>query len=119
MEAQAQVCGAIAEKAEELSNQYESPQHQHKRLSIKLSQNGEVCVWKADLTTFGVDAVVNAANVELKHSGGLAHALSKAGGPQIQNECNQHISDFGPLKTGETIVTNAGNLNCGGPTTSS
>ena len=66
----------------------------------------------ADFTTFGVDAVVNAANVELKHSGGLAQALNKAWGPQIQNECNQHITEFGPLKTGKTIVTNAGNLNC-------
>lgn len=72
----------------------------------------EVCVWKADLTTFEVDAVVNAANGQLQHAGGLAQALIKAGGPQIQNECNQHITKYGPLKTGDALATNAGNLNC-------
>lgn len=72
----------------------------------------EVCVWRADLTTFPAGAVVNGANVRLKHFGGVALALSKAGGPDIQNESNKYIAKFGHLKTGEAIFTNAGNLPC-------
>lgn len=60
----------------------------------------EVCVWKADLTAFVVDAVVNAANEDLRHKGGLAPALSKAGGPRIQAESDLHIRKFGKLKNG-------------------
>ncbi|KAL7370450.1 hypothetical protein ABVT39_000967 [Epinephelus coioides] len=88
------------------------PPHEGKRLGIELSQNFKVSVWKADLTTFPVDAVVNAANVRLEHAGGLAHALSEAGGPVIKTERDNYIAQFGTLKTSSVVVTNAGNLPC-------
>lgn len=72
----------------------------------------EVCVWKADLATFAVDGVVNAANENLQHGGGLALALCKAGGPVIQAESDLYICKHGKLKTGEAIVTSAGDLPC-------
>ena len=56
--------------------------------------------------------MVNAANVRLQHSGGLALALCRAGGPQIQHESNHYISQFGLLNTGDAITTNAGTLPC-------
>uniref|UniRef100_A0A3Q0R841 Macro domain-containing protein n=1 Tax=Amphilophus citrinellus TaxID=61819 RepID=A0A3Q0R841_AMPCI len=59
-----------------------------------------------------VDAVVNAANKELQHCGGLALAISEAGGPKIQAECDDYIAKNGPLKTGEAVVCSAGNLPC-------
>lgn len=46
-----------------------------KRLSTQLSNNVTMSIWKADLTEFKVDAVVNAANSNLGHNGGLAKAL--------------------------------------------
>ncbi|XP_034530086.1 uncharacterized protein LOC117805466 [Notolabrus celidotus] len=85
---------------------------QERVLSRKLSNDMEVCVWRADLTNFSVDAVVNAANGHLQHFGGLALALSKAGGPEIQEECNNFIANFGTLQTGQAIITNAGSLPC-------
>ncbi|XP_036947941.1 uncharacterized protein TM_0508-like [Acanthopagrus latus] len=81
--------------------------HQDKRLSVTLSEDLTVCVWKADLTMFDVDAVVNAANTILSHSGGLALALVKAGGPDIVEESDLHIRKCGKLKPGQAVVTSA------------
>ncbi len=86
-------------------------QEQDKRLSAELSESIKICVWKADLTTFVADAVVSAANENLHHSGGLALALSKAGGPEIIAESDLHIRKYGRLKP-ETVITSAGNLPC-------
>lgn len=83
-----------------------------KRYSTQLSKDMTVSVWKDDLTTHKVDAVVNAANIHLKHGGGLALALCDAGGPEIQLESDRYIQKNGPLWEGAAIVTNAGNLKC-------
>lgn len=83
-----------------------------KRFEVQLDSGTLVSVWKADLTNFSVDAVVNAANEHLKHFGGLALALSKAGGPQIQEECNGYIKQHGVLKTGNAIIMDAWSLPC-------
>lgn len=83
-----------------------------KRFSVKLPSGVTVSVWKADLTNFKVDAVVNAANSFLQHGAGLAQALCEAGGPQIQMESDDYTKKYGSLQTGEAIVTNAGSLPC-------
>jgi O-acetyl-ADP-ribose deacetylase (regulator of RNase III) len=59
-----------------------------------------------DLTTYDVDAVVNAANNELQLGGGLAGAIRRAGGPSIQEQCDAH----GPVAVGEAAITGAGDL---------
>ncbi|KAM9709259.1 protein mono-ADP-ribosyltransferase PARP9 isoform 1-T2 [Menidia menidia] len=83
-----------------------------KRVSVTLRGGVEVSVWKADLTNFQVDAVVNAANSGLQHHGGLAQALSAAGGLTVQTESDYYVKKFGPLQTGEAVVLDAGNLPC-------
>ncbi|XP_034537101.1 macro domain-containing protein LA_4133-like [Notolabrus celidotus] len=83
-----------------------------KRLSTQLCNNVTMSVWKADLTDFKVDAVVNAANSKLGHHGGLAKALCDAGGPDIQAESNKYILEKGQLPTGQAHVTTAGKLRC-------
>lgn len=83
-----------------------------RRYSTKLFGGVEISVWKDDLTRHKVVAVVNAANEKLKHAGGLAQALSDAGGPMIQKYSEDIIKQRGKVKTGEAVVTPAGNLPC-------
>nr|UZH24830.1 ORF1a polyprotein [Sarbecovirus sp.] len=54
--------------------------------------------------------VVNAANVYLKHGGGVAGALNKATGGAMQNESNDYIKENGPLKVGEACLLSGHNL---------
>ncbi|XP_067265228.1 protein mono-ADP-ribosyltransferase PARP9 [Chanodichthys erythropterus] len=83
-----------------------------KRYSTKLSSRVEISVWKDDLTRHQVDAVVNAANENLNHGGGLAQALSDAGGPMIQKWSDDIIQRVQRVKTGDAVLTPAGNLPC-------
>ncbi|XP_067113157.1 protein mono-ADP-ribosyltransferase PARP14-like isoform X1 [Osmerus mordax] len=71
-----------------------------------------VSVTMADICKFRADAVVNAANEDLKHIGGLALALLRASGPQLQKLSDDHISKYGQLSPGDAVVTDAGNLPC-------
>lgn len=82
-----------------------------KRLEVLVSKV-KVSVHRADLTNFPVDAVVNAANERLQHVGGLALALSKAGGSQIQQDSNHYIEKYGVLGKGDAVAMSAGSLPC-------
>lgn len=73
----------------------------------------ELSVWKDDLTRHVVDAVVNAANEDLLHGGGLAGSLVKIGGLEIQEECKKFIATYGKVPVGGFAVTGAGRLPCG------
>jgi O-acetyl-ADP-ribose deacetylase (regulator of RNase III) len=59
-----------------------------------------------DLVEQEVDAIVNAANNDLQLGGGVAGAIRRAGGPSIQEECDQH----GSVRVGEAAITGAGQL---------
>jgi O-acetyl-ADP-ribose deacetylase (regulator of RNase III) len=63
-------------------------------------------VKKGDITKTEADAVVNAANNRLWMGGGVAGAIKRAGGDQIEAEA---ISK-GPIPIGEAVVTRAGKL---------
>ncbi|XP_076747409.1 protein mono-ADP-ribosyltransferase PARP14 isoform X3 [Maylandia zebra] len=71
-----------------------------------------ISVSKVDICSFGVDAVVNAANEDLDHIGGLALALLKAAGPQLQKESSDYVAKNGRLRPGDAIITDAYNLPC-------
>ena len=66
----------------------------------------EVEVLAADVTTLQVDAIANAANTQLRHGGGVAAAIARAGGPEIQRES----SEKAPIGLGEAVETTAGRL---------
>ncbi len=63
-----------------------------------------------DITAQEVDAIVNAANAELQHGGGVAAAIAKAGGKAIQEESNAYVEQHGPLEVGEAATTTAGEM---------
>uniref|UniRef100_A0AAX7VAM1 Macro domain-containing protein n=1 Tax=Astatotilapia calliptera TaxID=8154 RepID=A0AAX7VAM1_ASTCA len=72
----------------------------------------QVLVCQGDITTQWADALVNAANEDLEHGGGVAAALSKAGGPQVQIECRAMVKQIGKIPTGDVAITTGGNLKC-------
>jgi O-acetyl-ADP-ribose deacetylase len=61
-------------------------------------------VLDTDITTLDVDAIANAANTRLMHGGGVAGAISRAGGATIQDESDVKA----PIGLGEAIETSAG-----------
>jgi O-acetyl-ADP-ribose deacetylase (regulator of RNase III) len=59
-----------------------------------------------DITKLEVDAIVNAANTHLYMGGGVAGAIKRAGGKEIEEEAVKK----GPIKIGEAVVTSAGKI---------
>jgi O-acetyl-ADP-ribose deacetylase len=67
---------------------------------------------QGDITTEQVDAIVNAANAELQHGGGVAWAISRNGGEAIQRESNEWVRRHGPVSHAEPAYTSGGKMPC-------
>lgn len=65
-----------------------------------------------DLTEERVDAIVNAANAQLMHGGGVAGAIVRRGGEIIQQESNAWVRRHGPVTHDRPALTGAGRLPC-------
>jgi O-acetyl-ADP-ribose deacetylase len=63
-------------------------------------------VLDADITTLEVDAIANAANTDLAHGGGVAGAIARAGGPEVQRESYEKA----PIELGAAVETTAGDM---------
>lgn len=64
------------------------------------------CV-RGDITAQGdFDAVVNAANAELRPGGGVAGAIHRAAGPQLDEACRP----LAPIQPGQAVITEAFDL---------
>ncbi|CAH1257713.1 DTX3L [Branchiostoma lanceolatum] len=72
----------------------------------------QIVVAHGDITQQQVDAIANAANESLDHGGGVAGAISKAGGPSVQKESKDHVRRHGRVRVSETAVTSGGKLPC-------
>ncbi|MCL4287242.1 MAG: macro domain-containing protein [Thermoleophilia bacterium] len=61
---------------------------------------------RGDITEQRVDAIVNAANPDLAHGGGVAAAIARAAGPDLARESAAHP----PVPVGSAAATTAGDL---------
>ena len=67
---------------------------------------------QGDITRENVEAIVNAANSQLKHGGGVAGAIAGRGGPQIQAESDSWVLEHGPVRPESPAYTSGGKLSC-------
>src|SRR5208283_1307673 len=65
-----------------------------------------IIIQQGDLTEMDVDAIVNAANNDLILGGGVAGAIRRKGGDEIQHECDE----FGSIPVGYAAITTGGKL---------
>ncbi len=66
----------------------------------------KIIVEKGDITKLEVDAIVNAANSRLIMGGGVAGAILRTGGREIQEEALKHAQ----VPVGKAVATKAGRL---------
>ena len=78
---------------------------ERRRLSIQL-EGTQLELAEGDITELEVDAIVNAANEELKLGSGVAGAIRDKGGPSIQEECDR----IGGTAVGTAVLTGGGEL---------
>src|SRR5215469_16249913 len=66
----------------------------------------KIVLLQGDLNEMDVDAIVNAANNDLQLGGGVAGAIRRKGGPEIQRECDA----IGSIPVGGAAITSGGQL---------
>src|SRR5438876_4074352 len=66
----------------------------------------EIEVQEGDIARCAVDAIANAANDRLWMGAGVAGALKRSGGDEIEREAMA----LGPIPLGSAVATTAGNL---------
>ena len=78
-----------------------------------LFSNGQKLeILQGDITQQQVDAIVNAANQNLLHGGGVASTILRKGGPTIQRESERWVAEHGPVNHANPAYTSAGDLPC-------
>ncbi|XP_076460377.1 protein mono-ADP-ribosyltransferase PARP14-like [Babylonia areolata] len=81
--------------------------------SVQLPSGVTIAAVKGDITQLPVDVIVNAANNQLEHLGGLARDIVRKGGKIIQEESNRAVKARGnQLQEGDIVMTGAGSLPC-------
>lgn len=80
-------------------------------LTEKILQGGQILqIAQGDITLEEVDTIVNAANEHLQHGGGVAWAIVKRGGEEIQDESEAWIKRHGPVSHAQPAWTSGGRL---------
>ena len=75
---------------------------------LVISKGRKLTVKRSNLVDEDVDAIVNAANGQLKHIGGVARALDKASQGELQKASDSYVGIYGEIPVGGVAVTRAG-----------
>jgi len=76
-------------------------------VDLKQAYKGvEIIVLTGDITKLNVDGIVNPANSLMIMGGGVAGAIKRAGGKEIEDEAIKHA----PVAVGKAVATGAGQL---------
>jgi O-acetyl-ADP-ribose deacetylase (regulator of RNase III) len=70
------------------------------------SLSERIVIQQGDITEMDTDAIVNAANNDLMLGAGVAGAIHRKGGDEIQRQCNE----IGSIPVGYAAITGAGKL---------
>lgn len=66
----------------------------------------QIEIRQADVTRLEADAIANAANTRLVHGGGVAAAIARAAGPELDRQSRERA----PIGLGEAVETTAGEM---------
>lgn len=72
--------------------------------------NIQLEIWEGDMLHVDCDVIVNAANEQLQHGGGVAALISEKAGALMDNESNEWIRNYGPIGEGSIAWTESYNL---------
>lgn len=79
---------------------------------MEFSSGQQLQIVEGDITEERVNAIVNPANANLIHGGGVAGLIVRKGGAEIQVESNEWIRQHGPVRHADPAYTGAGKLPC-------
>lgn len=75
---------------------------------FRISEDKMIVVAQGDITSVALEAIVNPANTLMVMGGGVAGAIKRVGGEEIEREALK----YAPVPIGEAVVTSAGRLPC-------
>lgn len=102
------------EKTSKKSNKGCQNRSSARELSRDLMNGGKLSLYQSDITDEIVDAIVNGTNEWLQYGGGVAAAILRKGGRQIDDESRGIIAQRNGrrLSIGDAVYTKAGTLPC-------
>lgn len=80
------------------------------KVELTTKEGLRIKIYTGSITRLDVDCIVNAANENLMHGGGVAAAISDAAGYQFDQESKKYVEDNGSIPVGTCCVTSAGKL---------
>ncbi len=80
--------------------------------TYQLPAGARLVIVEGDICDQRVDTIVNAANSHLAHGGGVAGAIVRRGGDEIQRQSDTWVREHGPASHDRPALTGAGRLPC-------